>query len=401
MSDERAETEYPGQIGAAFSQDLQRCIFAAEAALDRTIGHKHSVSVTERLDKGKRSIILRAVATGRSGRRTPIIIKAVRAPDHHAPPAFTRIPIGFAREWAAIGHLHRAGGNHAPAMLAGDREGGLLVLEDLGSEHLSLAAPLTGSDAAQAEHALTQSAATFGRMHADTACAIREYINFFQQEFPAMPPPAMLGYSWIDTGRKRMIQYTGDDSVPSGELDFVRERIRCPGPWLALTHGDGCPDNIMLVGNTARLIDFEAARPGHSLLDLVSRRLAFPSCWCAGRTPAEISTRTETVYRNELARTVPQALDDRMFATEFATVSVAWLMRSVGRRLTDCLDRDRQWGLCGTRSRLLWHLEATIDLTGRADILPGFRRTATKWLQDLRTRWHRSSPVPLYPAFTR
>jgi len=57
------------------------------------------------------------------------------------------------------------------------------------------------------------------------------------------------------------------------------------------------------------------------------------------------------------------------------------------------------WGIASIRSRLLWYLEATIRMTEDADILPGFRSVARKWLDHLGDRWPSTGTLGLYPAF--
>ena len=86
-----------------------------------------------------------------------------------------------------------------------------------------------------------------------------------------------------------------------------------PGPWLALIHGDPCPDNAVIVGNGVRLIDYESARPAHALIDGIYLRMGFPTCWCAGQIPSSVVERIESVYRTEIGKSIPIALDARAF----------------------------------------------------------------------------------------
>src|SRR5262249_10829632 len=124
---------------------------------------------------------------------------------------------------------------------------------------------------------------------------------------------------------------------PASELELLSARLGNPGPWLSLVHGDPCPDNALLVDGRIRLIDYEWARPSHALLDGLYWRMGFPTCWCAGRIPADVAARVDAIYRAELARKMPLALDDA--ASE------------------------------------------------AAHVLPGMNRAARAWLADLHDRW--------------
>jgi len=40
--------------------------------------------------------------------------------------------------------------------------------------------------------------------------------------------------------------------LPASELALLSSRLRDPGPWLTLIHGDPCPDKSLLVGVRSR-----------------------------------------------------------------------------------------------------------------------------------------------------
>jgi hypothetical protein len=111
-----------------------------------------------------------------------------------------------------------------------------------------------------------------------------------------------------------------------------------PGPWQSLVHGDPCPDNVLLVEGRARLIDYEAARPSHALLDGSYWRMGFPTCWCAGRTPEDVCVRVEAAYRKELAQSIPLAIDDTAYRTELAYMSAVWLFTCLSKSLDEALN---------------------------------------------------------------
>jgi hypothetical protein len=173
-----------------------------------------------------------------------------------------------------------------------------------------------------------------------------------------------------------------------------------PGPWLTLVHGDPCPDNSLLSDACIRLIDYEYARPSHALLDGIYWRMGFPTCWCAGRTPADVAARIDATYRMELGKSIPLALDDGAYGIERTYMSVVWLFTCLSWRLDEALERDERWGIWSIRGRLLWYLEEAIEMTDATNVLPGMNRAAQRWLLELRRRWPDAIPLGLYPCFT-
>ena len=168
-----------------------------------------------------------------------------------------------------------------------------------------------------------------------------------------------------------------------------------------MAHRDPCPDNVLMTTNgTAKLIDFEFAAPGHALLDAAYWKMGFPTCWCAGHVPKAIGERIDRAYRSVLAEAIPLAADNDAFRQESALISVAWLFGSLASMLDGSLREDTSWGISTRRSRILYYLQTAIEIITEADVLPGIRKVAAAWLDDLRGRWPSNSPLASYPAFT-
>src|SRR5262249_55898474 len=148
-----------------------------------------------------------------------------------------------------------------------------------------------------------------------------------------------------------------------------------------------CPDNVLLLGGRAHLIDYEWARPSHALLDGIYWRMGFPTCWCAGRSPADVLGRIDAAYRKEIARSIPLAGDDAAYRTEAAYMTAVWLFTSLSWRLRQALERDEKWGLWSIRGRLLWYLDAVVMTTDEAKVLTGINATARTWRAELGRRW--------------
>lgn len=79
--------------------------------------------------------------------------------------------------------------------------------------------------------------------------------------------------------------------VPSdgvnGELHTLNEHMADPGAFLAYTHRDACPDNIVRANGALKLLDFEFGGYGPALIDGVYGRMHFPSCRCVNCLPTE------------------------------------------------------------------------------------------------------------------
>ena len=83
----------------------------------------------------------------------------------------------------------------------------------------------------------------------------------------------------------------------TADIGHVAQVMADPGPFLAYTHGDACPDNSVLAGDRLRLFDYEFGNFRHALLDGVYGWIRFPTCWCVRDIPASVVSEMETVYR--------------------------------------------------------------------------------------------------------
>ena len=289
-----------------------------------------------------------------------------------------------------------AGG--ALRLLSADVAQGVLVFRDYGEDLASLVHPLLHGSAGAAAQALKAYAVPWRNCMPGRSAAGRTTPRSFEPPFrrPRCLPP---GHGWIEREPRAVIGLLGG-SIPDDELTLMASRLQSPGPWQALVHRDPCPDNVLLTADgTARLIDFEFARPGHALLDAAYWRMGFPTCWCAGRVPGAFSQQLDDAYRMALAEAVPAAADREVFRQESAIIAVIWMFGSLAWLLEAALEKDTEWGIATRRSRILHYLEAAIQQANDADVLPGTRRTAGAWLEDLRARWAGCSALAVYPAF--
>jgi hypothetical protein len=337
--------------------DVQEILTRAGEALSKASGKVLKLGNVEVLSEGdRRNFIARAAAHNVDGSARSVIVKATRSPTYSPTAANLLQASGLAKEWVACAFLaaHASGRGHGSTLLAGDVAKGVVVFEDLGKHLPSLIDPLLKGTAQEAEHALKLYATALGRLHADTISCLDAYQETFESIFGSGRPRRALGRSL-----KKEAELVADrigGILPANELELLSSRLVDPGPWLSLTHGEPCPDNSLLVDESIRLIDYEFARPSHALLDGIYWRMGFPTCWCAGRTPAVVAASIDTIYRMELGNSIPLALDDSAYRIELTYMAAVWLFTCLSWRLDEALKRDEMWGIWSIRGRLLWYL---------------------------------------------
>jgi hypothetical protein len=379
--------------------DIQEIVARAAEALSKASGGTVALDAVEVLsNEERRNVIARAAASYADGNTRSVILKATRSPNYNPKNENLLRVSGLAREWTACAFLaaRASGRGHGSALLAGDVAGGVIVFEDLGTHLTSLVDPLLKGTAQEAEHALKLYAAALAHLHADAVDCLDAHHQTFQFVFGARPHRLP---GWCIEKDAELVTGRIGGTPPASELELLSSRLKDPGPWLSLIHGDPCPDNSLIVHGSVRLIDYEFAQPSHALRDAAYWRMGFPTCWCAGRIPADIADGVEAVYRTGLGTAIPAALDDAAYRTELTYMSAVWLLDCLSSRLDQALDRDEKWGTGLIRERLLWYLEAVIEMTETARVLPGISKATQGWLLELRRRWPDAYPIGLYPAF--
>ena len=278
--------------------DVSEIIAQAASALAGASGCTVKIDEMQRVsDERRRNFIGRARAVDAEGRVRSVLVKATRSVSYDPAAEDALENSGLVREWVAAAYIaaQAPGRGHGAALLAGDVSRGLLIFEDLGIDLPSLVDPLLKCTADEAERALTLYAGALGRLHADTANCLASHHATFQSIFGADRPRRPSGWR-IEKQADLIVDRLGG-APPASELELLSARHRDPGPWQCLVHGDPCPDNALIVGGSVRLIDYEHARPSHALLDGIYWQIGFPTCWCAGRVPADVARRIADVYR--------------------------------------------------------------------------------------------------------
>jgi hypothetical protein len=373
-------------------------VSVAAACLSRAAGEPVALEDIAVLgEEQRRNYIIRAVARRGAGDRQGVVIKATRAANYDATSEDVAANGGIALEWAAASVLDGRDACIA-RFLAGDPTAGVMVFADLGADVRWLAAPLQDGPASAAQVALLAYAKSLGRLHAATVGCEDTYAAAMRRGYPHARLPRAIGERWFARAIAVGTSLLGG-VFPEAEIALLSERMRDPGPWLALVHGDPCPDNVLLTAQGATLLDFEFAAPGHALIDATYWRMGFPTCWCAGRVPDPVADLLDQAYRDVLAEAIPQARDDTEFRRELAVASTVRLFVSLEWHLDSALKGDSNWGIATQRNRILWHLQAAIEATQRADALPGLRGIFQVWLRELEDRWLEVQPLALFPAF--
>jgi hypothetical protein len=288
-----------------------------------------------------------------------------------------------------------------PRFYGGDRARGRLVLEDLG-DGAGLDHVLLGTDPVAAAQGLHALATALGRLHARTTGQQERYDRLRR----ALGQPIPVRFHRYDqlaailddaTTRLDLAPAPGTDR----DLAAVIAALRDPGPFLAYTHGDPCPDNWLLTAQGIRLLDFEMGEYRHALIDGVYGRVHFPTCWCVNRLPPAISLDMEAAYRAALRPGCPAAADDRLFAQAVVEACAYWAIHTlaINGGLAALLAADKEWGVATVRQRALFRLDLVARLTATHGYLEALGATFARIGATLHARWPDLPALPLYPAF--
>jgi hypothetical protein len=289
----------------------------------------------------------------------------------------------------------------AARFYGGDRALGFILLEDLGTGE-SLAELLRGNDPAQARAGLLAFAQALGTMHAATAGKVQEYTALRARlggEEASQPPHSSIRHDWLRVRKAAAPFGMTASSHEEEELEAVEAELNSPGPFLAFTHSDPCPDNNRWQDGELRLLDFEFGQLRHALLDGVYGRVPFPTCWCLGRLPTNLPGEMEKAYRTALIAGVPEAAEDVRFHTALTAVCAHWTAVTTAWHLEKALQEDHTWGLATLRQRVVFRLEGFAATTAEFGRLLALGAASAALAQRLRAEWGEEAEMALYPAF--
>ena len=285
-------------------------------------------------------------------------------------------------EWASLEFLD---GSFAPRLLGSDGDAGVIVFEDLG-DRVTVADRLLGDDATTAGDAISRSpnsSARCMRVRSDAGPSFSRSGSRCRRA--ALRPDDLLSQRHLIDDFRAVT--TKLNVVLPDDVVSVCERALAEDDISALTHGDTCPDNVLLTEDGARFIDFELAGFRHPMLDGVYARVPFATCWCVNRLPPESSPRSSrrTGERSAIRR---GSIERR----RTGGCSGCCTRRCGGSRLEEA---DETWGISTRRQRLAMRWG---DFADRADVnvLAAFGGRVRDAVAE---RWPETEPMPLYPAF--
>jgi Ser/Thr protein kinase RdoA (MazF antagonist) len=309
---------------------------------------------------------------------------------------------GIAVEQAGLEHLAAMPGAPVPALLGGDGDLAVIVLEDLAVER-TMAGSLLGDDPERAWADVVALGAALGAVHgwsigrADAFAALRAAHGVARPErtwwgdvFRAERTP------FLDALDRLRLGGTTTASVLEGEFDALDTAL-AGGRWRGFVHGDPCPDNAVVAGRV-RLLDLERCSPGSIALDAAYLLAPFPSCWCFGRVPQDLAGAALAAHRRALA-------DHGIVLGEGWDVAVAaalgaWVVVR-GSQAAESLDdagRPSVWGTTTLRPRFLSWADAFAAAPAAPDAFPHLFAVVTALRDRLRTAWP-DEEVPHYPPF--
>ena len=383
-------------------QAFEPFIIATEQILSAALNNQIHINEIECLtEKGRRNLLLRCFINPVNGLPSSFIIKKVETESYNPDDADSWDTRRFFNDWTGTQFLNTISSKfkHSPRFYGGDRNLGMIVIEDVQHRN-SLVEPLLGSDRAYAEWVLLQYAACLSQLHSDTLGKAAEFEELYKTLSPDMK------FTKVDVNiQQHQSRLENLGIQPRSDwlqdLETIQKTMSDPGDFLAYIHTDACPDNVLDTGRELQLIDFETGRFGHAFIDAACGRMMFPSCWCSKRLPDAMVRQMENTYRTILIQHCPVAEDDRVFETALVNSCGFWLLYTLSRHFEYALNKDGYFGISTIRQRILARLSAFVAISQKLNQLPGLRDTSSRLLNLLHQRWSDVPDLPLYPAFQK
>jgi hypothetical protein len=379
--------------------------------------------VRDHVFSGFKSVVVRCRVESRGmGLPDALIVKKVREdrvgyfPNSQAPPNSAR---ELFNDWAAARFLDGIGHDPplSPRFYAGDRENGLIVLEDLGDgEAPNTMDALQGRDPQLAEQTLVENAALLGQLHAATMGRYEEYRKIRLELGPAPHPLKLYHDPWSEARLSPIPASEIDEAISSyratlaalglrpqpgveEEIAHVTTVVEAdPGPFLAYCKGDQnvAGDYIRRLSKP-RLFDFDQGGFRHALIEGMPGRMTWG---CQMRIPARIQSDMERAYQAALSRGYAEVADDRVFYRGMVEAAARWNILHLIHRVPSALSGDYQRGLTTLRQQVVAWLEAFADLSDERQQLKALGKSAREAVKRLRELWPAEvCSLPYYPAF--
>jgi hypothetical protein len=318
-----------------------------------------------------------------------------RGGEKYDPTSDNWVTTTFFNEWASLQLLTELCAEPpGPRLYGGSVAQGFLVMEDLGKGP-RLDDALLGSDPGFATETLVALFETMGRMHAATIGKRARFEEILSSLRPPRPMPDETEGTLAAIAE--VLQALGVTGAPRFRDELAAILDPTATTFDGLRHGDPCPDNCHWVGGRVRLLDFEHGRFRNVFGDACYPRVHFPTCWCIGRLPEQVSSQALAAYR----RALDPRLDDATFERELTDASVRWVWTQLGRwHGMEALQEDRTWGLATVRQRIVFRLGLLGEMLERNGLHPAIAETTRRALEACEGRWPELPPMPLYRAFS-
>lgn len=327
----------------------------------------------------------------------------------------------FTRDWASLEFLSKIQQkSHNIAKFYGaHKKYRFILIEDLGDQHISLVDSLTYPDRDKAISALSRFMKSLGSLHASSYGHTDLYQKILQKiNQDADTPQDDLNFLLADLlpilkSANENLHLPVTTALVNEATEIITSVIK-PGPFTVLAHGDICPDNVFDHQDTKelQLIDFEWAFVRSALLDGTYLRMSMPTCWCVKAIPTDVILMMETIYREELKRTIPAAWNDTAYCEAYTNACGFWILQQTLPFLDGILLQDRVASSGPTpegslwkpnhnlvRPRFLSRLQSFIDVSSQHDLLPYMREMARNMLIAAKLKWPNTNLLEFYPAF--
>ena len=380
----------------------------AEAVLSSTFHEPIRLDDGEnpRGGSGRANVLRCKVLAGPSDLSPSVIVKRVNIGpgETYNPDAAEGPAIRLFTEWASLEFLSQLETELplAPRFYGGNREAGLIVMEDLGHGN-SLVQPLTGDSRAEALKALEVFFRSLGRLNALT-CGRHGHYEEIRSRLGAYEPlsrPSQGAEQHKLESLLRAVCQHVDVPLDAGVHEDIAQVALLdvkPEPFLAFSQSDTCPDNCIRQGDWVRFFDFEWGWFRNALSDGARARSNFASCWCVNRLPDDVIRHCEAVYRAELVKGCPAAADDALFNKTLAVACAYWTLFAL-EFYRALWSEDLLWGISTERQRVITRFDALAHTCEEFGCLHSLGRISRVLANKLQALWPDVEPMPIYPPF--
>lgn len=289
-------------------------------------------------------------------------------------------------EYRGLALVSTLGLDVTPHLLGADTDAGVLMMTDVGIGP-SVQHVLFGDSAADADSALVALARASGVLHAASMGSTHPWqqrATFLDQTFDLWPELcdacASLGFDSPSAG-------------VSTDLDALEAALLDP-QFCVFVHGDVGPNNAVLVGGRARLVDFESSGFRHFALDAAALRLPFPAYGHWAVIPDPVIAAMDVAYRTELARGWSGAGEDDLYEVQIAAGCAAWaIIRAHRLPLIASTGKDPELAV-RRRTQIVQMLTSFVEIARGARCYPALGSWFMALIEQMQERWEEARLPP-------